>query len=351
MQTGDILRAWGKILQGRKPTLSIEITKECPLRCPGCYAYEDQHIGGGVNLRQLSDYKGDELVRRVLQLADELRPLHLTLVGGDPLVRYREVEQIVPRLLKRGIHVQLVTSAFRAMPEVWKSYRGFTLSVSVDGLEAEHNVRRAPATYDRILQNIANQRVTIHCTITGQMMKRPGYLREFMEYWSGVEAAEKVWFSIFTPQRGQEMPEILTRAERHDAVRQIHELRDRYPKLAMPRRLVDHFIHPPSSPTDCIFSQVTQTVSADLRTAITPCQFGGDPDCSQCGCMASMALAAVGTYKLGGLIPVGALFRGSVRLGELRRPAAAPRLPGVAVGDGDAVKGLVFLRGVDRKEL
>jgi MoaA/NifB/PqqE/SkfB family radical SAM enzyme len=43
MQAGDIMRAWGMILKGQKPTLSIEITKECPLRCPGCYAYEEQH--------------------------------------------------------------------------------------------------------------------------------------------------------------------------------------------------------------------------------------------------------------------------------------------------------------------
>lgn len=328
MQAGDIMRAWGMILKGRKPTLSIEITKECPLRCPGCYAYEDQHLGGGVNLRQLSDFKGDDLVRRVLQLADELKPLHLSLVGGDPLVRYREVEQMLPQLLKRGIHVQLVTSAFRSMPEIWRSYNNFTLSVSVDGLEAEHNLRRTPATYERILQNIANQRVTIHCTITAQMMKRPGYLREFLEYWSRVDAVEKVWFSMFTPQRGQVLPEILTRAEREDAIRQIHELRDRYPKLAMPRRLVEHFGNPPASPSECIFSQVTQTISADMRTSITPCQFGGDPDCSQCGCMASMALAAVGTYKVGGLIPAGALFRGSVKLGALRRPVGLPEIPG-----------------------
>jgi len=146
------------------------------------------------------------------------------------------------------------------------------------------------------------------------------------------------------------MPEILTPAERLDAVRQIHELRDRYPKLAMPRRVVDHFINPPASPSECIFAQVTQSISADLRTAITPCQFGGDPDCSQCGCLASMGLAAIGTHKLGGLIPVGLLFRGSVKLGALRRPAHQP-LPGVAVGNGDAVGRLVLLRGVHDKDI
>ena len=31
--------------------LSIEITRECPLHCPGCYAYGDTHLGGSVTLR------------------------------------------------------------------------------------------------------------------------------------------------------------------------------------------------------------------------------------------------------------------------------------------------------------
>ena len=59
----EIVQAWGRILGGHRPNLSIEITKECPLRCPGCYAYGDEHLGGnGVTLRGLADYKGDELV-------------------------------------------------------------------------------------------------------------------------------------------------------------------------------------------------------------------------------------------------------------------------------------------------
>src|SRR6516162_7610021 len=120
MKQSDILRAWGRILSGRRPVLSIELTRECPLRCPGCYAYEDQHLNSpDLTLRQLSDYKGSDLVRRVLQLVDEHRPLHLSLVGGDPLVRYRELQALLPELDRRGIHVQLVTSAFREIPKQW----------------------------------------------------------------------------------------------------------------------------------------------------------------------------------------------------------------------------------------
>lgn len=119
MQTSEILRAWGKILKGQRPSLSIEITRECPLRCPGCYAYEDAHLGGGVTLRELSDYKGSTLIDGVLAVVDLQKPLHLSIVGGDPLVRYRELQILVPQLLDRGIHVQIVTSAFRPLSPQW----------------------------------------------------------------------------------------------------------------------------------------------------------------------------------------------------------------------------------------
>ena len=53
-----IIKAWGRILAGYQPNLSIEITRECPLTCPGCYAYGSDHLGGGVTLRELQDFKG-----------------------------------------------------------------------------------------------------------------------------------------------------------------------------------------------------------------------------------------------------------------------------------------------------
>ena len=46
-----VLQVWSRILAGSPPNLSVEITRECPLRCPGCYAYGEQHLGGAVTLR------------------------------------------------------------------------------------------------------------------------------------------------------------------------------------------------------------------------------------------------------------------------------------------------------------
>jgi len=316
LKTSEVLHAWAGIIAGRRPSLSIEITRECPLRCPGCYAFDDAHLGdSGLTLRELADYKSDELVTGVLRLVDEYRPLHVSLVGGDPLVRYRELEALLPELDQRGIHVQIVTSAFRPIPKHWASLQRLNLVVSIDGLQPEHDARRKPATYDRILKNLEGARATIHCTITGQIASKPNYLEDFLRFWSARPEAKKVWMSIFTPQIGAEGPEILTPEVRAAVIAELLRLRPLYPILDMHESCIKEFHNPPKSPDECIFARTTHTVSADLKTKITPCQFGGKPDCSQCGCIASMGLAAVGHHKVVGNLTAGGIFMVSDRIG------------------------------------
>jgi MoaA/NifB/PqqE/SkfB family radical SAM enzyme len=316
MKQADIIPAWGSILRGRRPLLSLEITRECPLQCPGCYAYEPGHLGAAGPLRQLSDLQGEDLITGVLQLIDRLRPLHLSIVGGEPLVRYRELNVLLPKLDRMGIEVQLVTSAVRPIPIAWKDLPNLHLVVSIDGLRAEHDKRRSPATYDRILKNIAGHRVIVHCTITRQQTERPDYFDEFARFWSQCEEVRKIWFSLFTPQRGQLTEERLMPADRLHIVNELTRLRSSFPKIDMPSVVLEGYLHPPASPQECIFAQTTNCLSADLSTFIEPCQFGGQPVCEECGCIASAGLASIGKYKLAGLIPVSRIFSLSRRIGE-----------------------------------
>jgi len=319
MKTTEVLQAWAGILAGHKPSLSIEITKECPLRCPGCYAFDAAHLGGETALRQLSDFKGEELVRKILAIVDREKPLHVSLVGGDPMVRYRELEMLLPELDKREIHTQVVTSAFRVIPADWKRFTRLNIVVSIDGLQPEHDERRKPATYERILKNIVDAKITIHSTITGNIAARPGYLEEFLRFWSAQPAINKVWFSLFTPQIGATGPEILTPEQRVFVVEDLLRLRVKYPILDMHDSLIREILTPPASPKDCIFARTTHTISADLKTKITPCQFGGEPDCANCGCIASMGLAAVGHHRVVGPLTAGHLFFASDQLGRAWR--------------------------------
>lgn len=109
MKKADILRVWRRVFQGYTPFLSIEITKECPHHCPGCYAYSPEHLGPVTTLRELSDYRGQDLVKATLAVVRRVRPVHLSIVGGEPLIRYRELCELLPLLNRMGVEVQLVS--------------------------------------------------------------------------------------------------------------------------------------------------------------------------------------------------------------------------------------------------
>jgi sulfatase maturation enzyme AslB (radical SAM superfamily) len=312
----ELVQAWGRILSGYRPNLSIEITKECPLRCPGCYAYGDEHLGGDVTLRGLSDYKGDELVSRFMALIDQHQPLHVSIVGGEPLVRYRELSRILPQLAERQIHTQLVTSAVRPIPAEWIGMPRLQVVVSIDGLQPEHDVRRTPATYDRILKHIEGHQITVHCTVTRQQVRRDGYIEEFLEYWQGNPHTRLIWVSLYTPQVGELSVERLTAGDRARVVAELRRLRLRIPKLQMLDGMLNVYAKPPAGPEECIFAQTTDCFSSDLERRITPCQFGGNPDCSNCGCIASAGLEAIGRHRLRGGIPVGKIFYASLKVGK-----------------------------------
>src|SRR5688572_3770672 len=280
LRAREVIQAWGRILTGYRPNLSIEITKECPLRCPGCYAYGDEHLGGGVTLRGLSDYKGDELVTRFMTLIDRHKPLHVSIVGGEPLVRYRELGVILPKLAARGIHTQVVTSAVRPIPREWAGLHRLQVCVSIDGLPPEHDERRTPATYDRILKHIEGHQITVHCTVTRQQARREGYLEEFLHLWQDNPNTRLIWFSLYTPQKGEISTERLTAADRARVIADVRRLRPLFSKLQMPDGLLSAYSTPPQSPDVCIFAQTTECFSSDLERRITPCQFGGNPDCA-----------------------------------------------------------------------
>jgi len=72
------------------------------------------------------------------------------------------------------------------------------------------------------------------------------------------------------------------RGEKEERLRAISEmilLRKRFAKLDIPEGLIPQFASPPHSPKDCIFALTTQSLSADFRTKMIPCLFGGNPDC------------------------------------------------------------------------
>jgi MoaA/NifB/PqqE/SkfB family radical SAM enzyme len=324
----EIFSAWWNILNGRVPLLSIEITRECPLSCPGCYAYGDTHLSGGVTLRDLTDLRGDALVNGVLDLVRRHKPIHVSLVGGEPLVRHRELDRILPELSKMGVYSLVVTSAVIPIPAAWMNLPRVRVAVSVDGLAEDHDIRRKPATYERILQNIAGRDVNIHWVITKPMMTRCGYLDDYVSFWSARPEVNRIWVSVYTPQIGEQSVETLTPADRVELARQLPRIKQRFPKFLMTEGVAAAFVNPPENPKACLFAQMSANYSADLRSRVEPCVFGGAPDCSQCGCAISSGLHWIRTVPVVGPLKIDHFVRGSIAIGRfanrLRRRSPKP---------------------------
>ncbi len=323
-----LLAAWGRVLSGRVPMLSIEITRECPLSCPGCYAYGDAHLGGGITLSELSDQRGDELVQGILGIVRRHKPLHVSLVGGEPMVRHRELSRILPVLSEMGVFTLVVTSGIIPIPMEWMKFPRLRVAVSVDGLPEHHDIRRKPATYERILENVEGREFNVHWVITRPMIERDGYLEDYVKFWSARSEVNRIWVSVFTPQMGEQSPEVLTAADRAALARQLPALAKRYPKLLFTQGLAQAVLHPPESPRDCVFAKMSANYSADLETRVEPCVFGGTPDCSQCGCAISSGLHSVRAIKVAGPVKIDHFITASVNIGRmmsrLRSRAARP---------------------------
>lgn len=317
MKPLHIFESWGKVLTGKVPMLSIEITRECPLHCPGCYAYGDSHLGaGGPNLRSVSDYRGDNLIRRVLALVDEHGPLQVSLVGGEPLMRHRELSKLLPQLSHRGIYSLIVTSGVIAIPEEWTRLPRVTVAVSVDGNPEDHDVRREPATYQRILRNIAGRKVNIHWTVVRNNIEQPGYMDRYLDFWNTKPEVNRIWVSVYTPQVNEESAERLTPENRKQLASYFDSIGKKYSKLSMHAGLMEAFTKPPAAPSDCLFSKLSLNYTADLWTKVEPCVFGGAPNCSECGCSISMGMHWLGNLNVVGPLQAKHLIKGSLSVGR-----------------------------------
>jgi organic radical activating enzyme len=270
-----------------------------------------------MTLRNLADYRGDELVKRIVRLVRQHRPLHVSLVGGEPLVRHRELSRLLPILSEIGVHTMVVTSAVIPIPKEWMTIPRVRVTVSVDGLPQHHDVRRKPATYDRILQNIEGCKVNIHWTITAPMLCQSGYLEEYLSFWNARAEVVRIWVSLYTPQQNEHSAEMLSVSERLAVAQELKTLQSRYPKLLMNNGIARAIESPPATPSECMFSRMSTNYSADLQTRVEPCIFGGAPDCSQCGCAISTGLHWLKTVRVGRLVKIETVVKRSVELGSV----------------------------------
>ncbi len=270
--------------------------------------------------------------------------MHVSLVGGEPLVRRKELDQILPQLSQLDVFTLVVTSAVAPIPAAWMEIPRLRVTVSVDGLPEHHDIRRKPATYERILKNIAGREVNIHLTVTRPMVHSAGYLEEYFAFWSARPEVNHIWVSTYTPQVGEQTCEMLTAQDRAALFARMPGWQRAFPKLLMTPAMAGAFARPPEKPDECIFAKMSVNYSADLNTRVEPCILGGEPDCSQCGCAASVGFHSLRATTLLGPLKVAHLMTASVTIGAAVARARRSIQPARWRKPGAGNKELVQLR-------
>jgi hypothetical protein len=180
------------------------------------------------------------------------------------------------------------------------------------------------------------------------MLGRAGYLEEYVAFWSARPEVNHIWVSTYTPQVGENSPEMLSADDREAVARRLLPLRPSYPKLLMTEGLAASIRRPPEDPDACIFFRMSINYSADLRSRVEPCIFGGTPDCSQCGCVASTGMHWLGNITLAGPLRIGHLVESSIGVGRLinrlRSKGASPERWKPGTPASGAKPGLVQIR-------
>ena len=140
-----------------------------------------------------------------------------------------------------------------------------SLVVSIDGLQPEHDARRKPATYERILQTIQDSFVTVHCTVTGQITGRPGYLEEFMRFWSE-RPRSSASGSASSRRRGSRGARDSDPRDARRSFERVTAPLSSVSQISDEPEMIEELRHPPQSPEECIFARTTKSLSADLET-------------------------------------------------------------------------------------
>jgi radical SAM protein with 4Fe4S-binding SPASM domain len=128
-----------------------ELTLRCNMQCKHC---------GSLAGRARDDELGRDECLRLADEVAEMRVGRVTLTGGEPTL-HPAWDELALRMTSQKISVGLISNAWAWQPgdaerAAKAGLRG--VGFSIDGLEAEHDLFRAPGSFARVLSAISSSR-------------------------------------------------------------------------------------------------------------------------------------------------------------------------------------------------
>ena len=273
---------------------SIDVTKECNLRCSHCYFFEGEE-GDAPAYEGREELSVEEWVSKLEELkktrsALEFPLFQCTWVGGEPLVR----KELIERGRKYFRYNTVVTNGTIPLPD-WPDVNWY---ISIDGDEGTHErIRRKKGIYRRAMKHVAAMpqlRVTIAYCITRE---NAHCLEQAVIDWSRAGAAHMT-FDFYTP--------IGDMCDKDDGLFLPLEERDHIldKLLALKSIYGDFFILPDRvfrmmksdrcrTVTDnCLFAKKSFAFGPD-GVQKAKCMMGPKADCDRCGCVVPFYMASL----------------------------------------------------------
>jgi sulfatase maturation enzyme AslB (radical SAM superfamily) len=267
---------------------SIDVSKECNLRCAHCYFFEQDYA---------SELSVEEWVVKLEKLKRESSRLEFpffqcTWVGGEPLIR----KDLIERGRKYFAYNTVVTNGTIPLPD-WPDVNWY---ISIDGDEETHErIRKKRGIYKRAMRNVAehpNLAVTVAYCITKSNVH---CLERAIIDWAEAGAA-RMTFDFYTPiasieERCSDDDLFLPLKERDRVLDQLIALKKIYGdffvlpertfrlmKSAVSKQVTDH----------CLFAEKSFAFGPDGALK-EKCMMGPKADCDRCGCVVPFYMASL----------------------------------------------------------
>lgn len=181
--------------------LLLEPTHDCNINCPDCYMH---------GFDAIPDLEEEVFLESVLDPVIESGVSHVTLLGGEPMLKPELMTEIVGRLRRADVYAKMLTNGIlvdernaAALDEAGLN----RIEVSMDGFTAATNDKvRGAGTFERILECIAHFRRTgipeigLSVTVTSETVEE--ICRDLPEFFHA-HGLHKIYFSQFySPWRG-----------------------------------------------------------------------------------------------------------------------------------------------------
>ena len=273
---------------------SIDVSKECNLRCSHCYFFEggDGDAPAYGNSPELSV---DEWIAKLERLKGTTSRLKFpffqcTWVGGEPLIR----KELIDRGRKYFRFNTVVTNGTIPLPD-WPDVSWY---ISIDGDEETHErIRRRKGIYRRAMRQVSERpglSVTIAYCVTRENV---GCIEQAIVDWSRA-GARNMTFDFYTPigdMCDRDDGLFLPLAERDVVLDKLLALKAIYGDFfVLPERAFRLMKSDVSRQiTDrCLFSRKAFAFGPD-GVQKEKCMLGPKADCDRCGCVVPFYLASL----------------------------------------------------------